>query len=995
MLKLSYLRRTSTLVLATALAAFASEAAAQSSGEVEEVVVTGSLISGAPTGAIPLQVFSSEELRKRGDPTPLEFVKSLPAVTNTVGEANRINGQNSGAVSVNLRGLGASRTLVLLNGHRMPIAQVAGSAVDVSMMPTAAIGRIEVLTDGAAATYGSDAIGGVVNYITKQNFEGLEIDANYNAIRSSSGDYAANIAWGKIGEWGSLLLTAGYKHRSVLQQDERDWGLLPLTVNPQAGWSANGNPGAYLTGPTQSVAAFTQGFVDPGCMPLGGLITGTGSAARCQYTQAPFNNLVDEVDGYQLFGQLNFDLPGEHLLRLEALASGHTVPREVQNPSYAPSNYPMASSVGGNNPFPAPVGTEGARGFYIPANHPGLQALIALNPSAFTAAQLANINTNGVLTSSTGWRPYGYGGNPLTGEGFHSRREMTAYRVSAGLSGPLAWGVEYDLNVTYGEQTVDRITAEITTPNLQYALLGLGGFGCTPGGSNPATSTPGQGPCLWFNPFSTGVARNAQVNTPNPQYAAAVALNPAVVNSEEVARYLEANPYAFHDVSRVVEANAVFNGQLPFKLWGEDQISWAGGVQYRWQQDVRELPDATNIDVNPCPAYGVRTCSAPTGILTFFGASKPYDLSGDVFAVFGELQVPLTDTIEAQLALRYEDLGPSGTTTNPKIAVRWDASEWLTLRGSLGTTFKAPDLTSLGNDFITSGGVVAQLGAFRPIDIFNNPNLKPEEATTYNVGAILDLGPFRATLDYYTIDFKGAIERDTAPAMITAFFGSSVTSPNKCTSNPADPWWNLQQRFTFTGGVGDPATCGLSNLLRTKNLYTNARDYKIQGVDATADLTLPDLLGGDVRLGADLNYIIKYEASAFTSEGIELESASDIAGTLNGGPSVPRWKANAFVEYARGPHNLRVTVHYLDGMIDNRPSIFPPTSTNRFAEKVDAYVPVDVIYRAALPWETTLTLGVINVFDSDPPASRQDFAYNTYTADPLGRVYRIGIRKRF
>jgi iron complex outermembrane receptor protein len=992
MSKQSYLGRSSSLVLAAALAFGASSVAAQ---EVEELVVTGSLISGAPTGAIPLQVFSSEELRKRGDPTPLEFVKSLPAVTNTVGEANRINGQNSGAVTVNLRGLGASRTLVLLNGRRMPIAQVAGSGVDVAMMPTAAIGRIEVLTDGAAATYGSDAIGGVVNYITKQNFDGLEVDATYNAIRSSAGDYAANIAWGKVGDWGNVLLTAGYKHRSVLQQDERDWGLMPLSVNPQAGWSANGNPGAYLTGPVRSVAAFNQGFLDPGCAPLGGLVTGSGSTARCQFTQAPFNNLVDEMDGYQLFGQVNFELPGDHRFYAEALASGHTVPREVQNPSYAPSNYPLATTAGGNSPFPAPAGTEGARGYYIPAGNPGLQTLLALNPTAFTPAQIANINANGVLTSNTGWRPYGYGGNPLTGEGFHSRREMTAYRVSAGFSGPLAWGVNYAFNVTYGEQTVERITSEITTPNLQYALLGLGGFGCTPNGSNPATSTPGQGPCLWFNPFSTGIARNAQTDVGNPQYASAVALNPAVANTEEVARYLEANPYAFDDVSRIVEVNALFNGEVPLKLWGEREISWAAGAQYRWQQDQRDIPDATNISINPCPAFGVTTCSTPTGVLTFFGAQEPYDLSGEVFAFFGELQIPVTDSLEVQAAIRYEDLGPSGSTTNPKVAVRWDATDFLTLRGSVGTTFKAPDLTSLGDDFLTSGGVVAQLGAFRPIDIYNNPDLQPEEATTYNVGAIFDLGPFRATADYYTIDFTGAIERDTAPAMITAFFGSSVTSPNHCTANSSDPWWNLQQRFTFTGGVGDPATCGLPNLLRTKNLYTNARDYKIQGIDATADLQLPDLLGGDVRVGADLNYIIKYQASAFKSEGIELEPASDIAGTLNGGPSIPRWKANAFIEYAQGPHNVRLTIHYLDGMIDNRPSIFPPTSPNRFGEKVEAYIPVDLIYRASLPWETTLTLGVINLFDRDPPASRQDFAYNTYTADPLGRVYRIGLRKRF
>lgn len=985
----------SVSTLALTAVSWAGSAAAQDA-QVEELVVTGSLLGGTSNGAIPIQAFSSEELRKRGDPSPLEFIKNLPAVTNTVGEANRINGQNSGAVTVNLRGLGASRTLVLLNGHRMPIVQSAGSGVDVAMMPTAAIGRIEVLTDGAAATYGSDAIGGVVNYITRSNFDGLEIDATYNAIRNSAGDYSANIAWGRVADWGNLLLTAGYKHRSVLQQDERDWGLSPLTVNPQSGWSANGSPGAYLTGPTQTVTAFNQGFVDPGCLPLGGVLSGSGSAARCQFYQGPFNNLVDEIDGYQVYGEVNFEVAGAHRFHIEGLASGHTVPREVQNPSYAPSNYPLATTAGGNNPFPAPAGSEGARGYYIPASHPGLQALLVLNPGAFTPAQIANINANGVLTSNSGWRPYGYSGNPLTGEGFHSRREMALLRVSAGLTGPLPFGgINYALNATWAEQTNERTTSEITTPNLQYALLGLGGSGCTPGGANPATSTPGQGPCLWFNPFSTGMASNAQTNVANPQYAQALALDPRVANSDEVIRYLEANPYAFEEWSRIFEANLVLDGALPWRLWSEEDISWAGGVQYRWQQDKKNLPDATNILKNPCPMFGVTTCATPTGVLTFFGAQKPWDLTGDVFAIFGELKIPITDRLEAQVALRYEDLGDIGTTTNPKVALRWEATDFLTLRGSAGTTFKSPDLTNLGDDFLTSGGVVAQLGAFRPIDIYNNPDLQPEEATTYNVGAILNVGTFRATLDYYAIDFEGAIERDTAPAMITAFFGPSLASPNHCTSNPQDPWWNLQQRFTFTGGVGDPGTCGLANLLRTKNLYTNARDYKIRGVDATWQLDIPETLGGDIRFGGDINYIFKYEASAFYSEGIELEPAEDIAGTMNSGPAIPRWKGSAYLDYSRGSHNLRLTVRYLDGIIDNRESVFPPTATNRFGEKIEAYIPVDLIYRVELPWQTTATLGVINLFDRDPPPARLDFAYNTYTADPLGRVYRITLRKRF
>lgn len=981
--------------LALAFGLSAGNAFAQQ--ELEEVVVTGTLITGAmKTGALPVQVISEQELQKRGDPSTLELIKSIPAVGATIGETNRLNGQNAGGYSVNLRGLGADKTLVLLNGRRMPTIQLLdGGAVDASLMPTAAIGRVEVLTDGAAATYGSDAMGGVVNFITKSNFDGLQVDGNYSYIDGSKGDYAVNVAWGSSGEWGNVLLTGGYYHRSELEQEERDWALRPFTLDPQNGWSAAGNPGSYLTGATRTQAGFNQAFVDPGCAPLGGLLTGTGSAARCQYHNAAFNNLVDDTDGYQLYGEVNFDLPNGHRFHMDALIAGHVVPHDVQNPSYAPSNFPMSVANGGNNPFPAPTGTDGIRGYYIPANNPGLQTLLALNPGAFTPAQIANIQANGVLTNSAAgaWRPYGYGGNPLTGGGFESNRTGRAYRISAGFSGPLPFGIKYDTALTYGTYIFDRRTSEITVENLQWALRGLGGFGCTPGGANPATSTPGQGPCLWFNPFSTGVERNAQTGVVNPQFAQAVALNPAAQNSLEVARYLEEIGYNFRDANTTVALDATLTGELPIALFAGRNIAWGVGAQYLWTQDVKEVPAESNFNTAPCPMSGVYNCIAKTGPLSFFGAIPPYDLTDSRYAVFGELFLPITDTLEAQLAVRYENLGDIGTTTNPKLSVRWQATDFLALRGSAGTTFKAPYPTRT-TGVVTSGGVVAQLGVFKATDNYGNPNLEPETADNYSLGAIFTAGGLSATVDYYLIKLKGVIESDTAANLITAFFGSSTSSPNRCSSDPTNPYWALQQRFTFTGGVGDPATCSLQNLQRTRLMYDNKQDFDVSGIDVVVDYRVSDVLGGDVRVGGDLNYVLEYKGNGSSTEGILITPGADYAGTTNFN-ALPRWKANLFGEYTTGPHNLRVTLHYISDMRNASTAIFTPTTTNRFAEKMEAWIPVDVVYRVQLPWETSLSIAALNVFDRDPPPMRQDFAYNTYTANPLGRVFRIGAVKKF
>ena len=154
------------LTLATGGAACAATATAAAAPEstVAEVVVTGSHISGTPKDtAIPVQVLTQVELQKQGSPTVLDLIKTLPIVGSVLGDSNQFSTAaqgKAGAGSINLRGLGSQRTLVLLNGRRFQGASIYGA--DTNLLPGAAIGRVEILKDGAAATYGSDAIGGVV-----------------------------------------------------------------------------------------------------------------------------------------------------------------------------------------------------------------------------------------------------------------------------------------------------------------------------------------------------------------------------------------------------------------------------------------------------------------------------------------------------------------------------------------------------------------------------------------------------------------------------------------------------------------------------------------------------------------------------------------------------------------------------------------------------------------------------------------------------------------
>lgn len=205
--------------------------------ELEVIVVTGSYIQGAAEdAALPVDVFTAEDLQMQGSPSMVDLVKSIPAVQGVLGESNQFGaGQSTGSSNINLRGIGAVRTLVLMNGRRIA-ASPTGNGVDTNLLPMAAIGRIEVLKDGAAATYGSDAVAGVVNFITKNNVEGLSLDASYSYIDGSDGDYSANALWGHRTDRWNFMVAGGYRHRSELNTTERDWAVRTFEENPQGGF---------------------------------------------------------------------------------------------------------------------------------------------------------------------------------------------------------------------------------------------------------------------------------------------------------------------------------------------------------------------------------------------------------------------------------------------------------------------------------------------------------------------------------------------------------------------------------------------------------------------------------------------------------------------------------------------------------------------------------------------------------------------------------------
>jgi iron complex outermembrane receptor protein len=963
MLHCKYLAGASSLALLAVLGS-AVPANAQDVSEVTEVVVTGSFIAGTPeTAAMPVNVIGQDEMQKQGSPSTVDLLKSIPAVGGVLGEANQYAAaQSTGSGNVNLRGLGSQRTLVLMNGRRMATSPGA-IYVDTNMIPTAAIGRIEVLKDGAAATYGSDAVGGVVNFITRKGLSGLEVQGNYSYIDGTDGDYTLSAAYGWQGDNADVLLTAGYRKRTQLPVTERDFAMRSFADNPQGGWAAFGNPGIYQTSADGQFRLGTTGtFVDPACNAISGPLNASG----CQMQFIGFNNLIEDEDHWQIYGEINVDLTEKTKFHAEVLYAGHDVTNEHSSPSYPPNNYPSADLTG--------IGARN-NGFYVPSNNPGLQALLAQAPNAAAAA-------NGVFTSIA-WRPLGVGGNDLFGGGSkHDRRYFDTYRVSAGFKGEfdLAGGIGWDAAVTYMDSNAEIATPDILVGKLQRAMAGFGGNSCT-------GSVAGQNGCLWFNPFSTGIAGNVIDGRQNPGYVASTA------NSREVLDYIFGE-YGYKLRSQIFTADLVFNGNVDAIDFGAGPLAWAAGGQYRWSGVERQNNDESNIDVMPCADSSVianATCTAQNGPLSFFGATGDYDLDYSVGAAFLELQMPFTDSLTGTFAIRYEDYGGNiGATTNPKVAVKWQALDWLAFRGSASTTFRAPPQTQIADFPVTNLAYTAAAGGYKAYDLWGNPDLKPEEATTFNIGALFDFGDFTASIDYWSFDFEGPINNESGAQIVNALFPNGGVGANRC----ADPAYAaLRARISFDGDI-----CQASGINRVKQYYVNGPDIKTSGLDFAANYRARDVLGGDMAFGAELTYVFEFEVAETKIEGVTTAPKRDYVGTMDylGFGSQPQWKGSAFAEYTRGDHNVRWTVRYVDNMIDTRGVTSPATfATNQNGLKIGAFVTHDLSYRVFLPWDTTLTAAVINVLDEDPPFARLDLSYDPFTANPLGRYYKLGVTKKF
>jgi len=886
--------------LLAAMPAWSQEPLPDDLEELEEVLVTGSFIRrDVEKSPSPVELFNRASLESSGSATLTDFVKDITLNLGSEFQTDTFT-QNAtqGTASVNLRGLGLGSTLVLINGKRSTLSASAANDgqtfVDINSFPQIMVEQVEVLKEGAAATYGSDAVAGVINFILNEDFEGFELTGGYQTTtQDNQEDMNLGALWGFGSGDTHVVIGANYFKRTPLYAGERDF-------TRGTGTSDAGNPGAFLfptalippilIPPGVTVPPFAP-LIDPACSGAPkstpnvqlSVIPGVVDIGTCQMDFIDAFDLVTEEERIQTMAIINHRINDSLNFYSEILYS------EIESSNVrTTASFPLLD-------FP-----------YVPAT----------NPYSPLGTNLANNVTGGFLVTDTFYigRALGMGSHPAEGS-----RENSTQRIVLGLEGDLRDDWTFDTSVQYSINDYELRNTDVLEDRFQAALLGFGGAGCTGG-------TPGAGGCLYWNPTGQG-------QTSNPASLIAWVLGEAVVERE----------------SSLFTADAVVSGAF-------GDIGAAFGVQYRKETLEQEVD----------PNYAADNYA-------FFVGGEAFDDAQDVWAVFSEFVIPMGDSVEAQVALRYEDYGENvGDSIDPKIALRWDVSDSVTLRGSASTSFRAPSLHQ------QSGGAIVFLDEifdpvvgqsnFTAIRPRGNDDLDPEEAVSYNIGVVFKpMERMTATVDAWKIEVDDVIIKESAQAIVNA--------------NPVDA------RITRNPLLGS------IQMIETR--YINSGEIDTQGVDLTLSYDW-DTSVGLFRLSGNSTFVDKYE---LIDKSVSIPQEVDGAGSRNYNNfarSIPDWRARLALDWQMEAHSVNATVNYIDSYEDDQINTgeLPGTTT-----RIDSWTTLNLQYAYMMALsedqELTMTLGVLNATDEDPPEVNTNMGFDTKIHDPRGRMVYARIKYAF
>lgn len=979
-----------------ATAAFAQEApqAADAPAEGDTIVVTGSLIRNPNLErSTPVTAVSADQIELKQNNTAEDLLREIPGVVPSIGSA--VNNGNGGASLADLRGLGSFRNVVLIDGTRLAPSGLAGQ-FDLNNIPLALVERVENLTGGASTTYGADAISGVINFITKSDFSGLEANVSNQITEQGDGNYfradltlGANFDDGR----GNVVFSVGYQQADPVYQGDRSYSRTAIdSFTGLGGGSGTATPSRFTNVNTTGADSITTGCGQAGqvaCNAVQGnrQVTAAGGAFRPTaafdaYNFNPFNIFQTPFERFNMYGAGRYEVSDAIEVYTRGVFSKNTV-----NTIIAPSGvFGVSAVIPLSNP-------------YLSAAQRNAFCAFDTNPGVGYTARFTQAECNAAATATSPTDP-----NYRTVTSTVSRRatelgprisefSTTFFDYKIGARGGITDTIDWDVFGSYGEsQRIETQQGYWLTSRVRQALQA----------TNTATCLDEANGCVPLNLFGPDGSITAEQNA-----------------------FLTANSQVTTKTS-LAQVRGVVSGDFGIAApWASDAIAFAVGGEYRDYTASRESD-----------------LLSQSGDLGGAGGASPnVDGGYHVYEAYGELILPIVQdkpffqdlTLEG--GIRYSDYSVRGgtgyNTTTWKAGGSWTPVDGIKVRGNYARAVRAPNiselfsplntvLTNLASDpcagaaptqnanlaavCIAQGASAAQLGS-----IINDPAgqvnttsggslaLGPEKSKSYTVGVVLQpaaLSGFSVTVDYFNIKITGAITTPTPDDVIDACFGN-ITAASA--SNPA---CTVIRRDPSTGTLFGEAAAApglfqpLSNLGR---LATDGIDAKI---NYTKDLGFANWALNAVGTWTNSN---KFQAtpSSVNRECVGLYSVNcGLSGSIQ--PEF-QWSVRNTLSFET--FDVSLLWRYIDGVKYEDGDAFVGELDGKQVDfnSIPAEHYFDLTGRFHASDNLTFTLTVQNLFDNQPKVVGNSIGSTSYnsgnvypsTYDTLGRRYAVSAKFRF
>jgi len=641
----------------------AAEEIIEKEAEVERIIVTGSNIfkgSANVTSSAPITEVSSEAIEGIGAISIGEALSKVPSVTSAAnGSTGNVSvGGGAGDIGVAtaaLRNLGAERTLVLVNGRRYVSGVSAnnGYGVDLNSIPTAIIERVDVLTGGQSAIYGSDAIAGVINIITKKDFDGFEINAMGSSADKGAEKTNIDFTYGKNFDAGNAWVSGGFTKQNVLMSRDRDFAANELRFLDTTGDGLSDSL-AVRNGPNHVDGAFL-GYGDVNIFGNGDPFNTNQPLLDSNYNrlgETDFDNqhagrtIVTPYERFTIASGVTFDISDKGTAEFEVNYTSTTASTAIEEAPIDVNGNLFRTGAGGTNPI------DVATSPYFVGSKAG-ELLLAEMLKNGSDTNLSNVRTNRRL-----WE--------FGERGVNNSRDT--FRVAGSYSYLFDNDMEWKTSGTYGVTNSSYImTGETYLPNMREAVTiesdGNGGYQC----ANELARVEG---CLPVNPFSTEDSLAGQAGI--------------VGFSEDAMKYIQIDASQIGKVEQTV-ITSVVSGEIDYAI-GDDNMGFAVGVEYR-KEEAKETPDSFR-------QMGLARGPSVQAIEGKF----------DVVEAFGELYVPVADWLNVSLAGRVANYSTVGTTFTYRLGLDAPINDWVRLRASQSSSVRAPNISDLFASGATSTG---------------------------------------------------------------------------------------------------------------------------------------------------------------------------------------------------------------------------------------------------------------------------------------------------